>query len=128
MDDTKFSTVGSIIDNIDILKNNNINIDNDNDNKTASADTSKYALKDDYEPRTEIAFTAVEISTFLHDTRAFARHYKIVKIIGPSEARRLFQETVDDIRRVRKDGRKIDNPAGLYNWKVNQLLKKLKKL
>ena len=126
--DDKFSPLKSIIDNIDIIKNNNINIDNANINNAQNGDSSKYALKDNYEPRTDVAFTAVEISTFLHDTNNFARHYKIVKTINPSEARRLFQETVDDVRKARKDGRKIENPAGLYNWKVNQLLKKLKRV
>jgi len=119
----------SIIDNIDnniIDKNNNID---KNINNRPVKKFSPYALNEDFDVnKNELTFTAFQISTQLHDADNFAFHYKTVKKIGTSEARRLFQETVDDVRNGPKLGKPVKNPAALYHWKVNQLIESWKKL
>lgn len=122
-------SIKSILQHIDIIDNKkntkSVTIDNVINNNDAR---SRYALGKDYEPRTNIASTAKEICNQLNDCHNFALHYDIVKRIGPSEAYRLLQETLDDRRKSSKIGKPIKNPAALYNWKVGKLLHHRKKL
>lgn len=112
--DNKYKSKSVTIDNIDnVISNNN---------------PSRYALREDYEPRTKESVAAHEICERLNDCHNFALHYATVKRIGASEAYRLLHETLDDLKEATKTGKSIKNPAALYNWKVGQLLHQVKKL
>jgi hypothetical protein len=129
MDDTKFSALRSIIGTVDILKKKkSTNIVNVNSNNTPPKSTSRYALHEDYEPRTDVASAAYEISGELNDRDNFALHFAIVKRIGPAEAYRLLHETLDDVKSALNNGNPIRNKAALFNWKFGQLVRHAKKL
>lgn len=121
-------SIKSILQRLDTIdnkkKHSTVSIDNVNNNKRSS----RYALRDDYEVRSDIASAAHEICKNLNDCHNFALHYATVKRIGPVQAYRLLHETLDDIKESVKIGKFIKNPAALYNWKVGQLLRHAKKL
>ena len=69
-------------------------------------------------PTNEIGFTALEIATKLRDDKAIRFHIRTVKDIGVQKACELCSLTLEDVGIAAAKSRPIDNPAALYNWKV----------
>lgn len=128
-----FISTGEIIDsrykNSPYLKDIDNNIDNKKDNLNIdnSIDKGKYAYKESFELRSEETALAHEIASFFNELNNYALYRSVIQKLGCQKARRLLSETKDDIRRERKKGKPIKNPAALFNWKAKRLAWKLKK-
>jgi|GEM_PF-3863853 len=118
------ASLNSIIDNIDNVKSLKTRISNISNNNKSKDNPSSFALREDYRPASKEAYIAVDIAKGLNDTKAFARHLKIVQLIGQVEAYRVYRETLDTIRIAKQYNKPIKNPGALYNSKVAKLLKK----
>lgn len=99
------------------------NIDSNDNKDYLNIDKSKYALKDNFNPNNSETVTAREIASKLGDTQNFAFYRSVVQKIGEQRAGELLSETKEDIRMGGINGQPIRNPAALFNWKVQQLLK-----
>ncbi len=88
------------------------NIDIDIKNKTYIDNRYEFV------PTNEIEFTAREIATKLRDELGIRFHIRTIKAIGVQKAREFCSLTLEDVKIAASKGKPINNPAALYNWKV----------
>ena len=69
-------------------------------------------------PTNEVGFTALGIATKLRDELGIRFHIRTIKDIGVQKAREFCSLTLEDVEIAVAKGKPIDNPAALYNWKV----------
>lgn len=74
-------------------------------------------------PRNESEKAALDVATKLHDLEAINFHLKVVSEVGSHKARELCSLTLEDIDIADKKGSPINNPAALYNWKIQNFKK-----